>query len=118
MSLTKVDRKDQSGNGTNIPVRFAAEVASALRREYGDSRAALKTIVALTGTNERAVKNWFNAKNGPSGTSLIVLCRQSDEVFETILRLAGRSAHLKMKKLVAAKEVLVKMLVLLSELED
>jgi hypothetical protein len=31
----------------------------------------VKTVVGLTGANERAVKNWFQAKNGPSGEFLM-----------------------------------------------
>ena len=37
------------------------------------------------------MKNWFDAKNGPSGEFLIALCAHSDEVLETFLLMAGRS---------------------------
>jgi hypothetical protein len=47
--------------------RFPGAIAAALHREYGATHAAVKTVVGLTGANERAVKNWFKAKNGPSG---------------------------------------------------
>jgi hypothetical protein len=73
--------------------------------------------VALTGANERAVRNWFEAKNGPNGEFLIALCRHSDQVLETFLFLAGRKDHLKARKLVRAKDTLREILVLLSELE-
>jgi hypothetical protein len=72
--------------------------------------------VALTGRT-RAVRNWFEAKNGPNGEFLIALCRHSDEVLETFLLLAGRRDHLRARKLVRAKDALQEILVLLSELE-
>jgi hypothetical protein len=34
----------------------------------------MKVVVNLTGANERAVRNWFDAKNGPNGEFLIALC--------------------------------------------
>jgi hypothetical protein len=73
--------------------------------------------VALTGANERAVRNWFDAKNGPNGEFLIALCRHSDQVLETFLLLAGRTAHVKAKKIVEAKQKLREILTLVSELE-
>ena len=39
---------------------FADEIASALKRSLGDSRAGVKTVVAWTGANEKTVKNWFS----------------------------------------------------------
>ena len=50
-------------------------------------------VVQLTGANDRTVRNWFEAKNGPSGELLVALCRHSDEVLDTVLRLAGRTLH-------------------------
>ena len=85
MSLTKKDRINRSVSGTTFPPkRFADAIAAALRREYGGTHAAVKTVVALTGANERAVKNWFDAKNGPSGEFLIALCAHSDEVLRDV----------------------------------
>jgi hypothetical protein len=68
-------------------------------------------------TGARAVKNWFEAKNGPSGEFLIVLCRHSDSVLETLLRMAGREEQLKSKKLIDAKTKLRQMLSLIDELQ-
>jgi hypothetical protein len=36
------------------------------------------------------VRNWFDAKNGPSGEYLIRLIRHSDEVLDSFLALAGK----------------------------
>jgi tRNA A37 threonylcarbamoyladenosine synthetase subunit TsaC/SUA5/YrdC len=118
MSPTKEDRIIRSISGRNLPgVRFSDAIADALRREYGGTHAAVKTVVGLIGANERAVKNWFDAKNGPSGELLIALCRHSNQVLETVLLLAGRTDHIKAKKLVDAKHKIREMLALLDELD-
>jgi hypothetical protein len=70
---------------------FARAIAEALRKDFGETHASVKTVVALTKANERAVKNWFSAKNGPTGRHLIDLVRSSDDVLETVLRLSGTS---------------------------
>lgn len=116
MSLTKRDRKIRSVSGTTFPTeRFADAISAALHREYGASHSAIKTVVGLVGANERAVKNWFGAKNAPSGESVVALCRQSDEVLNTILRLAGRTEHLRSKRIVDATDRLREILAALDE---
>ena len=118
MSFTKRDRKDRSVSGKVFPQkRFVDAIAVALRREYGGTHAAIKTVVALTGANERSVKNWFDAKNGPSGESLIALCSHSDEVLETFLLMAGRIQHVQAKKVVEATNKLREILVMLETLQ-
>jgi hypothetical protein len=118
MSPTTTDRKTQSFGEQILPEgRFSHAIARALHRQYDETHAAVKTVVEVTGANERAVRNWFEAKNGPSGEYLIVLCRHSDEVFETVLRLAGRVEHLKARKLLAARTKLREMLAVLDELD-
>jgi len=77
----------------------------------------VKTVVGLTGANERAVKNWFQAKNGPSGEFLIALCRHSDHVLETVLLMSGREEQVKAKKFIDAKATLRQMLTLMDELQ-
>jgi hypothetical protein len=118
MSLTKRDRINRSVSGITIPPeRFADAIAAALRREYGGTHAAIKIVVALTGANERAVKNWFDAKNGPSGEFIIALCAHSDEVLETLLLMAGRTEQVKAKKVLDATSKLREVLVLLDALQ-
>jgi hypothetical protein len=119
MSLTKKDRMNRPISGKTFPQkRFADAIAVALRREYGGTHAAVKTVVALTGANERAVKNWFDAKNGPSGEFVIALCAHSDEVLETFLLMAGRTEHVKAKKIVDATNRLREVLALLDDLQN
>lgn len=119
MSLPKRDRKDRSVSGIVFPQkRFVDAIAVALRHEYGGTHAAIKTVVALTGANERSVKNWFDAKNGPSGESLIAFCSHSDEVLEAFLLMANRTHHLQAKKVVDATTKLREILLMLDSLQD
>lgn len=125
MSLPKRGRKIQSVSGNSRPygatdlgsAEFAREIAEALRKDFGGTHAAIKRVVALTNANERAVKNWFSAKNGPTGRHLVDLVRTSDEVLEAVLRLSGRSDLILAKKLGDSKQTLIKMLNLIGELQ-
>ena len=118
MSFAKDDRKNQPIHGKSLHAeRFSEAVARALHREFDHTHSAIKTVVALTGANERAVRNWFEAKNGPNGEFLIALCRHSDQVLETFLLLAGRRDHLRARKIVRAKDTLQELLALLNALE-
>ena len=65
-------------------------------------------MVGLTKANERAVKNWFMAKNGPTGRHLVDLVRTSDEVLEAVLLLSGREELVLAKKLADSKHILIK----------
>jgi len=76
---------------------FALAIGDALRREFGATTGAVKMVVALTGANTRAVRNWFAAKNGPSGENLVDLIKHSDEVLETVLLMADRKELAKVK---------------------
>ena len=90
----------------------------ALHREFDGTRSAVKTVVALTGANERAVKNWFEARNAPSAEFLIELCRHSDEVLSTFLLLAGRREQVKARKLAETREKLRDLLDVLATLDE
>jgi hypothetical protein len=127
MSPTKTGRKTRSESGRNVQQdedavrlgagKIASAIAAALHAEFGGTRVAIKTVVKLTSANERAVKNWFDGLNGPSGEFLIALCRHSDRVLETVLKLAGRSELLKVKKFVDVKKKLREMLSIIEEIE-
>lgn len=127
MSRTKKDRNFQSKSGKEFPdndmkaplgsSRFAAIIADALRREFGGTNAAVKIVVGFTQANERAVKNWFLAKNGPGGSHLVALMRHSEEVLETLLILAGRRDLLTLKKLSDIRLKVQEMLELLDEIQ-
>lgn len=125
MSPTKTDRKSRSlsGNEFLFPgadlqnARFAEVIAQALRRQFGETHASVKTVVALTKANERAVKNWFSAKNGPTGEHLVDLVRSSDEVLEAVLLMSGRRDLVLAKKFGDTKATLLKMLKLIESLQ-
>ena len=97
MSCTENDRKVRSESGGVLPaersqsVPSSAAIAHALAAEFGSVRAAVKNLARLTNTNERAVRNWFDGKNGPSGKSLIRLMQHSDATFGVVLGLCRRS---------------------------
>jgi hypothetical protein len=124
MSFPKKDRKTQPIIGRAIPDEFGHEadrrfekvIADALHRAYGDTHAAVKIVVSRTKANERAVKNWFMAKNGPSGRHLVDLIRISDDVLESVLVLANREELVGAKKLADSKRVLIKMVELIGDL--
>jgi hypothetical protein len=92
-------------------------IADALHREFDETHAAVKVVVGLTNANERAVKNWFMAKNGPTGKHLVDLIRISDEVLEAVLIMSGRHELVVAKKFADSKQALIKMLELLRELQ-
>ncbi|AYM80356.1 hypothetical protein G6L67_04240 [Agrobacterium tumefaciens] len=128
MSPTKKDRNIQSNIGKDNTATgsvgrlgaaaFALAIASALKTEFGDVGSSVKTISKLTSANQRAVKNWLDGKNGPSGEFLILLCRHSENVLETFLMLSGRSDLVKVKKYRDTRIKLNEMIALLSEIEE
>lgn len=108
MSLTKRDRKFRSESGKTFPpgrgppdetISFAEAIATALRDDFGDGPAAIKRVARLLQVNDRAVKNWFSAKNAPNGELLVRLICHSDRVLETILSLATRDDVLRAKQI-------------------
>lgn len=118
MSLTKKDRKIRALSGNNFPPEhFIEALAAALHREFDGSQGAVKTVATLTGSNQKTVKNWFSGTNGPSGTSLVALCRHSDLVLETVLVFAGRHEQVRARKLVDIREKLREMLNLMDALD-
>jgi hypothetical protein len=95
MSFSEKDRKLQFKSGKAFPAAVSAEplaqvIAAALKAEFGSTPSALKTVAQLTRSNERAVRNWFDGKNGPSGENLVILMRHSDLVLKMVLGLADR----------------------------
>lgn len=123
MSRSQKDRKLRSKQeklfleNTAEGFDFTQAIAQALRREYGHSPAAVKTVVRLTRTNPRAVRNWFAANNGPNGENLVVLVRHSEAVLETVLQLAGRQDLVTARKLSGAREKLREMLEMIDDLQ-
>lgn len=111
--------KGYGGDGRHAPEQnFADEIAAALRRSLGDSRAGAKIVASWTGANEKTVKNWFSGRYGPSGEHLISLARHSDEVLETFLAAAGRQDLMVAVKLAAAEHAIEELLVAVRQLRE
>jgi hypothetical protein len=77
-------------NSSLSEASFADAISTALDKELGMTRAAVKTLVGWTGAHERTVKNWLSGRYGPSGVHLVALMRQSDLVLKCVLDMAGR----------------------------
>lgn len=82
---------------------YVSTISAALRYELGATHQATKTVVRWTGVNERTVKNWIAGTTGPSGEHLVELIRNSEAVFEALLRLAGRETPLITCRLASAR---------------
>lgn len=127
MSFPKKDRNFRTESGKTFPktsdkiadaVRpdFASVIAGTLRKAYGGSGRAVKTVMAYTGVGERTAKNWFAGRNAPNGENLVELVRHSDEILEVFLLMTGRDDILAAKKLANARDKLVEILELLKTL--
>jgi hypothetical protein len=86
---------------------FTEEMSSLLKRAYGGRHSAVKIVAAAVGANERAVKNWFDGKNGPNGENLLRLVVHSDAMLVGFLAMAGKEGivlSLEVDRVVAALE--------------
>ena len=128
MSFRKKGRKFRTVTGKTFPKSsdrigefdggdFTTVIAETLQDSLGDTRAAVKTVMAYTGAGERTVKNWFAGKNGPNGENLVELIRHSDAVLEAFLGMAGREEILAGKMLVDSRNKLVEMLEIIDHLQ-
>lgn len=94
---------------------FPKLIADALHDEWGSSLSSRKIISRITNANERAVKNWFEARNGPSGENLVELMRHSDAVLEAMLFASGRGGRLQAIKLESMEKPLRELLTLIDQ---
>src|SRR5580658_8228957 len=125
MSLTETDRKFRSNRGNNLPfgsggaevATFAAAISAALKRAYGGRHSAVKIVAGAVGANERAIRNWFEAKNGPSGEHLLRLISHSDEMLDSVLAMAGKTEFAAGLGVAKAKHALERALAELTKLE-
>src|SRR5580658_1383600 len=125
MSLSKRDRNIQTKNGKSFPTHaerqagqtFAMGIAAALTRAYGGRHSAVKVVALAIGANERAVRNWFEAKNGPSGEHLLRLISHSDEMLDSVLAMAGKRQFTAALEVAKAKLALERALAELIRLE-
>lgn len=123
MSLTKKERMIQPLSGKTFPSsgamsngQFTGIISEALRREYAGRHGAVKVVARLTGANERAVKNWFAGKNGPSGEHLVVLAQHCSHVLEAFLLLAARGDLITVTRIAEVKNQLKRISLLIDDL--
>ena len=102
-------------NGKNLGP-YALAVAYALKSQLGTSHRAVKIIMRWTGAGERTVKNWLAGVSGPNGQHLVDLIRNSDEVLDVLLLLAGRQQVAAAKKLVDVRNKLAETIQQVDEL--
>lgn len=102
-------------NAELVAPTYASLIANILRAELGNSHQAHKTLMRWTGANERTAKNWLSGSNGPSGEHLLQLMRNSDQVFECVLRLSHRPAVLSNQRLTEVRNSLQATAELVSE---
>lgn len=94
---------------------FPQRIAAAIRAEWGSSPSVRKEVGRITHANERAVRNWFEGRNGPSAENLVALIRHSDAVFEAVLEATGRRPALGAIRVLALREPLRTLLDFLEE---
>ena len=95
---------------------FNIVISEALHEAFGDTHAAVKTVIVFTGVGERTVKNWFQGKNGPNRRNLLLLAMHSDLIFEAILIMANRQELLLAKKIVDNRDGLVEIVEIINNL--
>jgi hypothetical protein len=111
----KVGRKIPTALSNGGVSAYACSIADVLRSELGDSHRAHKTLMRWTGANERTAKNWLSGINGPSGEHLLRIMKNSDQVFECVLMLAGRKPMLSRHNLEELRSALANTSRLLAE---
>lgn len=90
MSFPKAGKEFPGTGGRRSRRGVATEIAGALRRELGNTHAAVKTAAQWTGASERTAKNWLAGRYAPSGEHLVSLVERSEEVLFAFLSLARR----------------------------
>jgi len=94
MSFSKKDRLFPPQSGPISDHDLAVKIATALRRNFGDSPHAIKRIGKLTGANLRTIKNWYSARHAPSASHLLALARMSKELLRVVLEEIGEQSLL------------------------
>lgn len=85
---------------------FTTSVRDTLRRAFSNPKALARSAKSSPDT----AKNWWEGRTAPSGPFLVRLMSESDEVFNTVLELAGRADEakkLRVRALLAEAEKLL-----------
>jgi phenylpyruvate tautomerase PptA (4-oxalocrotonate tautomerase family) len=105
-------------NGRAGDEKFAKLVSSVLCRALGERSSAIKVVARWTGAGERTVKNWFVAKNAPSGDHFLELVRHCPDMLDEFLAAAGQKERLAGVSVRAARLALVTSILALDKLMD
>ena len=105
-------------NGRASDEKFAKLVASVLCRVLGERSSAIKVVARWTGAGERTVKNWFVAKNAPSGDHFLELVRHCPDMLNEFLAAAGQKERLAGVSVRAARLALVTSILALDKLME
>lgn len=105
-------------NGRTSDETFAKLVSSVLCRALGERSSAIKVVARWTGAGERTVKNWFVAKNAPSGDHFLELVRHCPDMLDEFLAAAGQKERLAGVSVRAARLALVTSILALDKLMD
>lgn len=116
MSFPKKGKVFPHGGARNG--KFAELVAAVLCRSLGERSSAIKIVVRWTGAGERTVKNWFVAKNAPSGDHFLELVRNCPDMLDEFLAAAGQKERLAGVSVRAARLALVTSILALDKLMD
>ena len=105
-----------SEDDASATTAHAGELFRAIRREATKRRGSVKLFMNWTGASERSAKAWLGGSSLPRADHLIALMASSDEIFETVLRLAGRGTAVAAQDLATARSHLAQATAILDRL--
>ena len=90
MSYTKNDQVFPAKNSKYFEHEVTQSVSQVLRKNYAEINSAIKIIGRKTGANPRAIRNWYEGRNAPNSSHLIILARHIPDIARLILTLSAR----------------------------
>jgi len=73
---------------------FTETVSDALKRHFGDDRAAVKKLAAAANTNARTAENWLRGNNTPDALHFLRLMATIPALQAEVRRLAGMESDI------------------------
>ena len=90
MSHRENDRVFPIKGTQDLDKQLAAAVSQVLRQHFTEISSAIKVFGRMTGAHPRAIRNWYEGRNVPSSSHLILLAHHIPAIAEVLLTLAGR----------------------------
>ncbi len=90
MSHRENDRVFPITKTQDLDKQLAAAVSQVLRQHFTEISSAIKVFGRMTGAHPRAIRNWYEGRNVPSSSHLILLAHHIPAIAEVLLTLAGR----------------------------